>query len=144
MPTSLARFAVATSIVILAAAACSSHAHSGSSSGGCGGGGQAAYTAAAKVVFIAVMLPGATAHTGSGDILTSPAKARVIHYLKGTGPSLVTIDTGISKDANGVSGNEDGIEPKAGQRWRIYSGTQTMPYQTSICMGSVLVSGSQP
>jgi hypothetical protein len=91
-----------------------------------------------------VMLPGATAHTGSGDILVSPAKARVIRYLKGTGPSLVTIDTGISKNVNGVSGNEDGIEPKVGQRWRIYSGAQSMPYQTSICMGSVPVSDTQP
>lgn len=98
--------------------------------------------AGAKVAFIGVMLPGATVKTGSGNVLVSPAKARVVRYLKGTGPSVVTIQTGVRKGGSGAITNEDGIEPVAGQRWKIYSSSGRIPYQTSVCMGSMLLSGT--
>jgi predicted ATPase len=31
---------------------------------------------------------------------------------------------------------EAGIEPRAGQHWRIYTNSKRMPYDTSICDGS--------
>jgi hypothetical protein len=50
------------------------------------------------------------------------------------------VETGITKDSGGITGNEDGIEPKPGQRWKIYTPSQRMPFQTSICLGSLLLS----
>jgi hypothetical protein len=32
--------------------------------------------------------------------------------------------------------SEDGIQPRAGERWRIDASTTTEPYATSICLGS--------
>jgi hypothetical protein len=143
MIASLARLLASASIIILAAA-CSDPAGSVqvSSGGGCGGGSAADYLAGAKVAFIGVMLPGATVKTGSGNVLVSPAKARVVRYLKGTGPSVVTIQTGVRKGDSGVITNEDEIEPVAGQQWKIYSSSQRIPYQTSVCMGSMLLGGT--
>jgi hypothetical protein len=31
---------------------------------------------------------------------------------------------------------QDGIEPIAGQRWKIYTTSKNMPYDTSVCGGS--------
>jgi uncharacterized protein with von Willebrand factor type A (vWA) domain len=85
------------------------------------------------MVFVGTMLAGRTADLGGRRILVSPARVRVIRYLKGSGPSVVSVATGVS--AGGVV-NEDGIEPRAGQRWAIYAMTLRRPYQTSICDGT--------
>jgi hypothetical protein len=98
--------------------------------------------AGAKVAFIGVMLPGAAVKTGTGNVLVSPAKARVIRYLKGTGPSMVTIETGVRKSGGDVITNEDGIEPVAGQQWKIYTSSEHIPYQTSVCIGSMALSST--
>jgi hypothetical protein len=144
MRAALARLLALAPVVILAAAACSGPAGSGhvSSAGGCGGGSTPDYLAGATVAFTGIMLPGATVKTGSGDVLVSPAKARVIRYLKGTGPPVVTIETGVRKSGGEVITNEDGIEPAAGQRWTIYASSPHYPYQTSVCMGSMRLSGT--
>jgi hypothetical protein len=34
---------------------------------------------------------------------------------------------------------EDGIEPRAGERWKIYTQSRRQPLATSICAGSVRV-----
>jgi hypothetical protein len=92
--------------------------------------------AAAKVVFDAVMLPGATA-PGTDGILASPARARVGRYLKGTGPAIATVQTAITTLPGGAERvSEDGIRPHAGERWRIDASSTTQPYATSICLGS--------
>jgi hypothetical protein len=92
--------------------------------------------AAAKVVFDAVMLPGAPA-PGTNGVLASPARARVERYLKGTGPALATVQTAITTLPGGAERvSEDGIRPRVGEHWRIYASSTTQPYATSICLGS--------
>jgi hypothetical protein len=60
----------------------------------------------------------------------------VARYLKGRGPQTVRVVTGVAGSANQVSVAEDGIEPVARQRWKIYSDSRQPPYDTSICAGS--------
>jgi hypothetical protein len=144
MTTALARLLASASITVLAVVACSDPASPvhASSAGGCGGGSAADYLAGAKVAFIGVMLPGPTVRTGAGNVLISPAKARVIRYLKSSGPSVVAIETGETKNGDKVISNEDGIDPAPGQRWKIYTFSPHTPYQTSVCMGSMPLSGT--
>lgn len=92
--------------------------------------------AAAKVVFDAVMLPGAAA-PGTSGVLASPARARVERYLKGIGPAVATVRAAITTLPGGAERvSEDGIRPRAGEHWRIYASSTTQPYATSICLGS--------
>ena len=49
-------------------------------------------------------------------VIRSPAKVRVSRYVKGDGPEVVRVVTGVVS-ANFV--NAEGIEPQAGQRWFI-------------------------
>ena len=92
----------------------------------------------AKTAFIGTMMPGRTVNFGSHPVLLSPAKVRVSRYLKGDGPSVVRVRTAaISAHAGG----EDGIEPRARQRWLIYSASKTSPYNTTICAGSRRLKG---
>jgi hypothetical protein len=90
----------------------------------------------ARIVVIGSMLSGPTVRLDGRGVLTSPARMRVARYLKGTGPSVVTVRTGVSKSGNRVTVTEDAIEPAAGQRWRIYSNSRHQPLETSICAGS--------
>jgi hypothetical protein len=87
------------------------------------------------------MLPGPDLNVGSGKVLTSPARVRVVQWLKDSGPPVVTVATGATRNSAGVAESEDGIMPRAGQRWVIYATSKQMPYQTSICSGSALASG---
>jgi len=82
------------------------------------------------------MLPGPTVRAGPGDVLTSPARVRVEEYLKGGGPRVVTVVTGVTRTGDEVTSASEGIMPLAGQRWLIYATTRTMPYDTSVCSGS--------
>jgi hypothetical protein len=92
--------------------------------------------AAATVVFDGTALAGATV-PGANGILASPARLRVQHYLKGAGPAVVTVQTAIKSVAKRITiVSEDGIRPRAGERWRIYASTTTEPYGTSMCLGS--------
>jgi hypothetical protein len=93
---------------------------------------------AARVVFTGVMLPGPA--DGTGELL-SPARVRVSRYLKGHGPSVVRVQTAIQRSGNGYEENSEGINPHAGQRWKIYSSSAHRPYPTSDCDGSRLISG---
>jgi hypothetical protein len=152
MFTSLLRLLALASIVVTIAA-CSSSASSahnspassvhnsegGHESEGLCGGGPSGYLATARIVFVGVMLPGATVRAGGRNVLVSPARVRVVRYLKGTGPSVVTVSTGVTRTGSTRVGSEDGIQPQAGERWRIYTTSQHAPYQTSICGGSILV-----
>lgn len=90
---------------------------------------------AARLVFDATMLPGPTVHEGRRRVLSSPAHVRVSRYLKGHGPPVVRVQTGLMRAGSGVTVGGEGIEPTAGQRWRIYAqGSQ--PLATSVCLGS--------
>lgn len=112
------------------------------SAGSCIGGTASAYLARARVAFIGTALPGPTIDAGSaGAVLASPARFRVVRYLKGSGPGVVTVATALSGRGDAVTANEDGIEPRAGQRWKIYTTSLRMPYVTSICGGSCVMGG---
>ncbi|HEY8047504.1 MAG TPA: hypothetical protein VIF35_24815 [Streptosporangiaceae bacterium] len=111
---------------------CGSPGH-GSSAGSCAAETPAGYLAGARVVLLGAMLPGRAVDLGGHRVLLSPARVRVIRYLKGHGPRVVSVVTGVTP-GNVVS--EDGIEPVAGQHWKIYTESQRMPYQTSICQGT--------
>jgi hypothetical protein len=79
------------------------------------------------------MLRGPSSQTGE---LLSPAKVRVARFLKGHGPSTVHVETAIQRSGSGYVENADGIDPRAGQRWKIYSESKRQPYATSVCDGS--------
>lgn len=130
----------ATALAATGLAACGGAGGTRTSEASCAAGSPPAYLAKAQIAFIGVMLPGPAVHTGQGDWLTSPARVRVERYLKGTGPRVVTVVTGVTQNAGGVAVAEDGIEATAGQRWTIYTSSTKMPYDTSICGGSAPVS----
>lgn len=102
----------------------------------CAGLTSAQQFAAAKLVFDGTALAGATV-PGANGTLASPARLQVQHYLKGTGPTVVTVQTAIkSVGKRTTMVSEDGIQPRAGQHWHIDASTTTQPYATSICLGS--------
>jgi hypothetical protein len=142
-PGNLRRPSAALSILALAAiAACGTSPVSSGSGASCAGPvSPSAYLASAQVAFVGVMLPGPTVRTGPGDVLSSPARVRVDRYLKGGGPRIVTVVTGVTRAGDEVTGNSEGIMPLAGQRWQIYATTRTMPYDTSVCAGSAPAGG---
>ena len=90
------------------------------------------------MVFTGIMLPGPTVQTGSGSVLADPARIRVERWIKGGGPAIVTVATGVRPTGGEAVVSEDGIQPLAGQRWTIYTTSRRAPYQTSICAGSAL------
>jgi len=82
------------------------------------------------------MLAGRTVTVGGHSILVSPARVRVARYVKGTGPLVVSVVTGVTQSASGTAVSEDGIQPEAGQQWQIYTSSTGQPFQTSICDGT--------
>jgi hypothetical protein len=91
---------------------------------------------AAKAVFDGRALAGPMA-PHSGGVLATPARMRIERYLKGHGSAVVTVQTAVKAfNAGAVVVTEDGIQPHAGERWRIYTGSAREPYATSICLGS--------
>lgn len=95
--------------------------------------------AAAHRVFVGVMLPGPSTRLGPRRVLGSPARMRVERYLKGHGPRVVRVDTAVTIESNATRVQEDGIEPRAGERWKIYTQSRSQPFDTSICAGSTRV-----
>ena len=109
-----------------------------SSSASCVGLFPGAQYAGARTVFVGTMLPGPTAPVGDQQVLSSPAQVQVSRYLKGSGPATVSVQTAVS----GQVVSSDGIEPKAGQQWEIYSNSVRSPFQTSDCAGSAPMTGT--
>ena len=129
-------------VMLTACAGAGGTAGGSASAGSCAAGTASAYLARARVVFIGTALPGPVLDAGSaGAVLASPARFRVVRYLKGSGPGVVTVVTALSGRGDAVTADEDGIEPRAGQRWTIYTISLRMPYATSICGGSCVMSG---
>jgi len=90
----------------------------------------------ARFVFDGTMLGGREVVLGRTRFLNSPARVRVLRYLKGRGPSVVRVQTGLRAIGNDVVGTSEGIEPRAGERWRIYTESARQPFATTICSGS--------
>jgi hypothetical protein len=91
---------------------------------------------AARTVFDGTMLSGRVVGSGKTAVLNSPARVRVIRYVKGSGPRTVRVQTAVRATRNGVTGSSEGIEPRAGQRWRIFTDSRRQPFATTICSGS--------
>jgi hypothetical protein len=113
-------------------------------SASCAGLSPAQQFAAARTVFVGVMLPGPTTVRDGRHVLRSPAKMRVERYLKGHGPSLVKVATAVTIESDAIGITEDGVEPQAGERWKIYSRSAGQPFSTSICLGSAQVLATAP
>lgn len=90
---------------------------------------------AARSIFDGTMLPGPTV-PGTGGVLASPARVRVDHYVKGTGPSVASVETGVTAAGGAQSATEDGIQPHAGEHWQLFTSNSSQPYATSLCAGS--------
>jgi hypothetical protein len=88
----------------------------------------------AEVVFVAIAMPGPNARRGQ---LLSPARFRVVRYLKGRGPNVVRVQTGLSRRGRVLTHISEGIDPRAGEVWKIY-GTRSSSgvVRTSTCAGS--------
>ena len=65
-------------------------------------------------------------------MLASPERVRVERHVKGTGPSVVWVVTGITAAEGAQSATEDGIEPHARERWQIFASSTSQPYDTSL------------
>lgn len=106
------------------------------SSASCAGLSRAQEMKHARVVIEGIMLSGPTVSIGSSRVLMSPARVHVLRYLKGDGPSVVRIQTGVSRRGTDVTVTEDGIQPRTGERWKLYSSGHSEPFTTSLCGGS--------
>lgn len=93
--------------------------------------------ARAPLVLDALALPGRAeprSHT-----LLSPARFRVLRYIKGRGARVVKIDTVVTETRHRgeYSYVEDGIDPRAGQQWLIYGRrTRGGVISAGVCTGS--------
>jgi hypothetical protein len=85
------------------------------------------------------MLPGPSTALDRPHVLVSPARVGVLRYLKGNGPRVVKVTTAATVTNGGVTVAEDGIEPQAGEIWRIYTDSRHQPFDTSICAGSSMI-----
>jgi hypothetical protein len=149
---SAARAALLAVPVAALAVACTNSAHvssegsgNGTSAGLCAAATPSEYFAEARIVFTGTMLPGPTASPGGHGFLVSPARVRVTQYLKGNGPKIVKVATAVVHSGDGVTAvSEDGIQPRAGQHWKIYTSATRMPYDTSICDGTKLIKVRTP
>jgi hypothetical protein len=90
----------------------------------------------ARLVFDGTMLAGATVGAGGHRVLSSPARVTVSRYLKGHGPRIVRVQTAVTATSNGVTENSEGIFPRVGERWRIFTDRSRQPLPTSDCNGS--------
>lgn len=93
----------------------------------------------ARTVFVGRMLPGPSTSLDGRGVLGSPATVRVLRYLKGSGPRTVKVTTAVTITTNGDTVAEDGIEPRVGEVWRIYTTSHHQPFDTSICGGSTRI-----
>ena len=73
-----------------------------------------------------------------GPTPTGVQRFRVVRYLKGRGPAVVHVATGVARnaDGSGVTSSE-GILVRRGERWRIFArGSSRRILWTSVCDGS--------
>lgn len=83
----------------------------------------------APTVFLALALAGPSRN----GALVSPARMQVLRWIRGHGPRVVQVTTGMSAGGRIA---EDQIVPHHGERWRIVSLSRSSPYSTSACLGS--------
>jgi hypothetical protein len=76
----------------------------------------------------------------------SPARLKVLRYIKGSGPAELAVKTGNVKNPDGtITANSAGIRPRPGELWVIYGlGTSEGAVVTSSCAGSRRLSDGAP
>lgn len=86
--------------------------------------------AAADVIFDGVALEGPTA--------TGVQRFRVLRYRKGHGPTVVRVQTGTIRRADGTGSTTSvALFVRRGERWRIYGdGSPRRILRTNLCAGS--------
>ena len=79
-----------------------------------------------------------------GPTATGVQRFRVIRYLKGRGPALVRVETGVARNPYGSwVASSEGLFVRRGERWRIFArGPSRRILRTSICDGSWRHGGS--
>ena len=89
----------------------------------------------AEVVLIGVAEEGPVTPDGA---LTSPAAFEVLKYQKGSGPSRVRVETGLSASTRKgfFSVSSVGIGPNVGETWQIFGEVRGEVLRTSTCAGS--------
>lgn len=94
------------------------------------------------IVVTATAEAGPTAQNGIG--LLSPAAFRVVAYDQGQGPAEIKVQTALTENAGTLTALEDGINPRAGQSWRLWGtlGADGV-LQTSTCLPSTLMLHAQ-
>lgn len=72
----------------------------------------------------------------------SPARLKVLRYIKGKGPKELSVETGSTRNRDGTTTSTSvGIRPLPGETWLIYGlGTRKGAVITSSCAGSRRVS----
>jgi hypothetical protein len=85
----------------------------------CAGASPAQQFATTRLVFVGRMLPRPSTSLDRQHVLGSPARVRVMRYLKGSGPRMVRVTTAVTITNSGVTVAEDGIEPQVGEIWKI-------------------------
>ena len=116
---------IAVAIPVLASATIATAAHAS-----CIRMTPAEQRARADVIFDGVALEGPTA--------TGVQRFRVSRYLKGRGPTIVRVNTGTTRRADGsVTVTSVSIFARKGERWRIFAqGAATKVLRSSLCDGS--------
>ena len=76
----------------------------------------------------------------------SPARLKVLRYIKGSGPTERAVDTENTKNPDGtITLSSTGISPHPGEVWLIYGlGTVKGTVTTSSCAGSRRLSDRSP
>lgn len=76
----------------------------------------------------------------------SPARLKVLRYMKGSGPTELLVETGSRRNSDAtITASSTGISPHPGETWRIYGlGTVKGTVTTSACAGSRRLSERSP
>ena len=74
----------------------------------------------------------------------SPARLKVLRYIKGSGPNEVSVETASTRNRDGTTTSSSiGIRPHPGETWLIYGlGKRKGAVITSSCAGSRRLSGA--
>jgi hypothetical protein len=128
---------------ILAPVLCWSVIVPSAASASCAETTEAEHRARADVVLEGRALPGPAVD----GVLFTPARFEVDVYLEGDGPKVVEVVTASRDEGGGmVSHLSVGIDPRAGETWRIYATRPAAggPLETSVCAGTIRLAAAPP